>query len=1029
MKKDTLAQSPFVLVVSDVHSRREFIRTALDAVQADRWMGADTEKAYELVRSRRPALVIVDSAPGGAGEEFVRMLRSPANPRYGDLPVLRVSGAGPENLPGAFDAESGAGCEDAWMLPLHLPALTERVRTLLGGVSAVAPWRVLLVLPAGDELDGLRASFAAYDTELGHASREEEVEAALAGGTWDTVIWDLDLPGLDRRRLSACTAKATDTTFVAVTSDAAPSGSVASLRAGADAHLRRPFASDYLVGLSHLAWQKVALVRARRMLERRTVELRRSEGLLQGVLDSSDQIFLVVDDAGRIELFNEAAHRRHASVLRAAPARGVALSDLLPEELHEALADGLARALAGDVFQRDADFVDRDGRRRRFIIRYAPLRADGAPRRRICLNAYDISDRAQAEDQLRLRNHALSSVSQGVIITDAERRILYVNAGFTRITGYAPEEAVGRGIRFLHGPDTPFDLADRARRTLGAGLGFETETINYRKDGTPFWNDLTVTPVKNERGEITQFVGVQRDVTERRRQQNALAASQARLRALFDHSKDAILFAADDGAFVDGNPAARVLLGYGIEELRDQRFARLFSPEDRETAEGVWRDFLASGRYSGELGLRRHDGTPVRVEINAVARIQPGIHLAILRDVTTRDALQSHLMRQQRLESIGRLASGVAHDLNNILTPILMAPAILRPHLTEPGARTLLDSIASGARRGSFIVRQLMTFARADAGAKVPLDLRDVVDDVGSIIRETFRKEISLELVPLAVGARFPLLGDSSQLRQAVLNLALNAADSMPRGGRLIVALDRVELSADDLAAEAGAAPGAFARVSVVDHGAGIASENMDRIFDPFFTTKPFGKGSGLGLSVVLGIARGHGGFARISSRPGVGTIARMFIPLRPADVPAPPQAGAPSPVLGLAGRVVLVVDDEAPVRDVVRNILAWAGCEVLCAADVEAAFSQIQAAGPRLHLVVTDLAMPLVSGVTFIEVLRSRRPDLPILVLTGADTRDNLPESVRPHVKGVLGKPCDANTLLSAAVQAIRLSPEKASP
>jgi DNA-binding NtrC family response regulator len=136
----------------------------------------------------------------------------------------------------------------------------------------------------------------------------------------------------------------------------------------------------------------------------------------------------------------------------------------------------------------------------------------------------------------------------------------------------------------------------------------------------------------------------------------------------------------------------------------------------------------------------------------------------------------------------------------------------------------------------------------------------------------------------------------------------------------------------------------------------------------------------------------------------------------------------AASRVTGLAGRVVLVVDDEEPVRGVVRNILSWAGCEVLCAADAEAAFSQVQAAGPRLHLVVTDLAMPLVSGVTFIEVLRSRRPDLPILVLTGADTRDDLPESVRPHVKGVLGKPCDANTLLAAAVQALRLSSGRAS-
>ena len=182
MQKDTPAQSPFVLLVSEEPSRRELIRAALDVVDADRLLGADAEKAYELVRSRRPALVIVDSLSGGVGEEFVRMLRSPANPRCNDIPVLKVSGTSPENVTGVFDAGPVADREDVWLLPSHLPALAERVRALLGGVSSAAPWRVLLVLPTGDELDELRASFDAYDTELGHASSVEEVEAAFASG-------------------------------------------------------------------------------------------------------------------------------------------------------------------------------------------------------------------------------------------------------------------------------------------------------------------------------------------------------------------------------------------------------------------------------------------------------------------------------------------------------------------------------------------------------------------------------------------------------------------------------------------------------------------------------------------------------------------------------------------------------------------------------------------------------------------------------------------------------------------------------
>jgi PAS domain S-box-containing protein len=700
------------------------------------------------------------------------------------------------------------------------------------------------------------------------------------------------------------------------------------------------------------------------------------------------------------------------------------LSAFLPLSLRAALEAGIARALAGEVLQHDADVIDRDGRRLRFIVRYAPLAAPGVERPRVCFNAYDITDRAAAEDELRLRNHALSSVSQGVIIMDADRRVTYVNEGFTTITGYTPEDATGRNCTFIQGPGTDPAFTARLSRSLECGLAMEGEVLNYRKDGSAFWNDFIITPVRNARGELTQYVGVQRDITERRRHLDALAASQGRLQALFDHSNDAILLADEAGLHLDANPAACALLGYAREEIVGVHVSQVFGADGHAWSVAGWRDFLEKGRLSGECSLRRRDGTQVRAEFNAIARIQPGVHLSILRDVTERHILQARLLRQQRIESVGRLASGVAHDLNNILTPILMAPAILRPYLVDSGARMLLESVESSARRGSFIVRQLMTFARGDAGEKLALDLRDVLRDVGSIIRETFRKDLVLELAPVSAGAVFPVHGDPNQLHQAVLNLALNAADSMARGGRLILALERFEVCAADIADEPGARTGPHGLVTVVDHGAGIAPEHLDKIFDPFFTTKPFGQGSGLGLSVVLGIARGHGGFVRISSRPGVGTIARLYIPFRneptapAAPVVAPPAAERPGEVG--AGRVVLVVDDEAPVREIVRGILGRAGYEVHGANGADGAFSQIQASCGRLDLVLTDLAMPGVSGAKFIEMLRARRPDLPILILTGTDTRQDVPDALRATVSGVVAKPCDAATLLAAVERAL---------
>ncbi len=1019
-------QPPLVLAVCEDSARRELIRDTLGDERLELWLGATAEEAFRILLNRKPALVIVDlHLPGAAGAAFGRILRSPAHPELNDVPVLMI--AGPvEDEPGAREAAAEIGASDLLLLPAEREQLVVRARHLLAGPADSSPWRVLLVMPEGRELEQLRERFAAYPVRIDHVTLLPGVEAAFATETWDTVVWDLDTPGHDRVELAKWTALAPQTGFVTITDDLASNGSVESLRVGATAHLRRPFAADYLVGLCHFTWQKQGLVRAQQMLERRTWELRHSERMLQGILDSSDQIFLVLDAKGRVELFNDAARRMCAIFSRAVPRRGEPLSTYLPAAMHRLVRNGIARALAGEVVQRDVDLADLDGHPHRFIVRYSPLDAHDDSPRQICLNAYDITDRAAAEDGIRLRNHALSSVSQGVLITDPGRRIVYVNSGFTQITGYEAKEVIGQNIRFLHGPDTEPGFSDRVRGLLDAGLTVEAEVLNYRKDGTAFWNDLTITPVKDERGVVTQFVGVQRDITERKRQQDALAASQSRLQALFDNSNDAILLADDSGAYIEGNPAACALLGCEAHELRRLRFSQVFVANDPAWADGAWREFLALGRASGDYLVRRRDGSSVRVEFNAIARIQPGVHLSILRDVSEREALQSRLMRQQRLESVGRLASGVAHDLNNILTPILMAPTILRSYLAEPNARMLLDTIESGARRGSFIVRQLMTFARGEAGAKVPLDLRDVVKDVGAIVRETFRKDVSLEMAPLAREARFPVRGDPNHLHQAVLNLALNAADSMPRGGRMVLALERVELSAADLGDEPGVAPGAFAVVSVVDHGAGIAPELLDKIFDPFFTTKPFGQGSGLGLSVVLGIVRGHAGFVRISSRVGVGTVAKLHLPLRAEDKPTlPPAPGfasreAVQPCPGLAGRVVLVVDDEDAVREVVRNTLARAGCEVICASGADAALSQLQAAGRRIDLVVTDLAMPMVSGASFIEMLRGRRPDLPVLVLTGTDTREQLPVAIRGHVRGVVGKPCASSALIEAVGKAL---------
>ncbi len=553
-----------------------------------------------------------------------------------------------------------------------------------------------------------------------------------------------------------------------------------------------------------------------------------------------------------------------------------------------------------------------------------------------------------------------------------------------------------------------------------AGTPVRDEITVLDLAGRPRSVSVSYSPVLDGSGVVRHVCFRARDISVRRQAEENLRASQSRLQALFDNSHDAILLADDSGAYVDANPAACALLGYERRELLALSVADIFASSDRSWARQAWGEFLEHGVQNGECRLLRKDGAIVRADYSAIARIQPGIHLSILRDLTEKHTLQAQLLRQQRLESVGRLASGVAHDLNNILTPILMAPAMLRPHIGDAGARMLLESVENAARRGSTVVRQLLAFSRSEPGEKVRLDLQKVVRDARAMLQESLPKSVALEFARSA--GEFPVLGDATQLQQVVVNLALNGVDAMPKGGRLVFGVEAVEIQPEEARRDPEVSAGRHVVLTIADHGHGIAPEHLDKVFDPFFTTKPFGQGSGMGLSVVLGIVRGHGGFARMTSRVGVGTLVKVFIPWHDDSGP-PTDSTPPLKLAGArrdAGHAVLVVDDEADVRDIVRMILAREGYRVTCADGADAAFGQLKANGGRVDLVITDLAMPGVSGAQFIERLRKQRREVPVLVMTGTDLVQFLPDTVRDLTQGVLSKPFDANSLLAAVRGAI---------
>lgn len=1011
---------PSVVVVNDDDDQLALITRVLEEASLRVVACRSVNQALESMRQHKPALIITDLyMPDIDGWAFCRMLRSAACREFNRTPILVVSAT--FTMSNANEVAAELGATSFLPIPIDAVRLRERVRDLIATPVVPAEWNVLLVLAPGPELADVQAVFSASGCNIRMVDSVADVAGIVAADEWETVVCDLDLPGCTLEQVGRWTAATPQSAFVVVTQNPSPDAAVTSLRAGAAAHLRRPFAPDYLFGLCELARQKNVLIRAQRLLERRTIELHNSEHLMQMLLDSSDQIYLVVDQEGRIQLANTTAREIWCEIFEGSLNEGDVVLDLLPEAMRRRVNDSLALAMAGRVVQHDAEAMNRIGRMRRFIVRYTPLKDDDGHVRRVCFNAHDITTRSEVENALRLRNEALSSISQGVLITDVHRRITYANDSFLEITGYSRWDVMGKHCGFVQGELTDPEVLASIRTRLDSGQAFHGEILNYRKNGEVFWNDLSITPVKDADGHVTQFVGVIRDVTARKHREEQLHASQARLQALFDHSNDAILLADDQGCYLDVNPAACRMLGYARHELIGLQSRAIFAEGEGSWAEGAWAEFLARGTQVGECKLRRRDGSTLRADYSGIAHILPGLHLSILRDMSERYALQSQLLRQQRLESVGRLASGVAHDLNNILTPILMTPSMLRSHVTDAGARMLLDKLESGARRGSTIVHQLLAFARGKPGEKSRIDLTHVLRDAAAIIRETFPKNISLEAVPSF--GDFSVLGDANQLQQVLLNLAINAADAMSRGGRLILGLEYIEISATEAAQDPEVRPGPHVVLTVADHGDGIAPENLDKIFDPFFTTKPFGQGSGLGLSVVLGIVRDHGGFIRVSSRVGIGSIFRVHLPVmssKPQVSSVPPPALASGRPAG-AGRTILLVDDEADVRDIVRLILSREGYRVICADGADAAFSQLQACGGRVDLVITDMAMPGVSGSQFVELLHRRRADMPILIMTGLTADNMLPQHVRASVCGVLPKPFEAVSLLAAVTNAIQ--------
>ena len=392
----------------------------------------------------------------------------------------------------------------------------------------------------------------------------------------------------------------------------------------------------------------------------------------------------------------------------------------------------------------------------------------------------------------------------------------------------------------------------------------------------------------------------------------------------------------------------------------------------------------------------------------------------LVAEMEQRTQAEAHLVRAQRLESIGTLASGLAHDLNNILSPILMSAGLLRANLPQE-SQQLVSMIETSAERAAGVVKQVLTFARGVEGEHVLLQPRHLLREIVNVASETFPRNIRIKCdLPRESAC---LQGDVTQLHQVLMNLCMNARDAMPGGGTLRLEAATVHLDAQYASMTPGAQVGGYFRVRVSDTGSGIPREILDKIFDPFFTTKPLGKGTGLGLSTVLGIVKSHGGFLDVRSESGKGTTVEIFLPVAGESAAAIPIAQGSPPLAG-HGELILVVDDESEIRNMTAAVLTQYGYDVLAAADGAGAVAIYAQRSTEIRVVLTDIMMSVVDGVALCRVLRKMNPEVCLIVSTGYADESRAQELRSLNVREVLSKPFNTGTLLAAVHAAIAAQP-----
>ncbi|MFZ3169644.1 MAG: PAS domain S-box protein, partial [Candidatus Methanoperedens sp.] len=695
-----------------------------------------------------------------------------------------------------------------------------------------------------------------------------------------------------------------------------------------------------------------------------------TNSLLASIIESSDDAIIGKTLDGTILSWNSGAQKIYGYTPD--EVKGRSISILIPPEKIDEVPQILERVRLGQRIEHyETVRMRKDGKQIDVSLTISPIKDSTGKIIGVSTIARDITEHRQAEEAIRESEERYRSLVESandiIAMVSPDGIIISLNPAFERITGWAREEWLGKGfLPLIHPDDLPKAMKVFQHTMNGKTTIPSSELRLLASSGGYIYMEYVTTPLFKD-GKVIGNLNVVRDITGRKRSEEKIREQAA----LLDRAHDAIGLRNLEQNLIYWNKGAQYLYGWTAEEVIGKNADELLYKGKPSKLIEAEKSVIEKGEWTGELGQITKEGKEIIVQsrwtLICDSEGKPKSILIINTDTTEKKKLESQLLRSQRRESIGTLAGGMAHDLNNILTPIMLSLQMLKQKFKDEQSQRLFTILENNSQRAANLIKQVLSFARGIEGERKPLQVTHLISEIEKIAKEIFPRNIKIRTdIPNDL---FTISGDATQLHQVIMNLCVNARDAMPDGGILGITASNFFVDKNYARMHTDAKVGSYIVITVSDTGTGIPSEIMDRIFEPFFTTKEHGKGTGLGLSMALAIVKSHGGFINVYSEAGKGTAFSIYLPEIKTEIH---EACEQQPELLVGeGEWILVVEDEGSIRDVTFSTLEISGYKVLTANDGAEAVALYAQNIDKIKVILMDMMMPIMDGQTSIQAIR----------------------------------------------------------